>query len=169
MGQRKVGYYCSILLVHLGQVAMLHVLGFSFLHFVEEEVVDLHVLVLVEVVLRLVLLFGIQVAQGLHNRLPAGLWSLGWRSLSHKLLKERLALYLMHVHLVQGLVLVRVQEIKERTHLALFVMISQILHKGLVADVARVHLLWQLRLRADWLLEALLQGSTLFETRLPLP
>jgi hypothetical protein len=46
------------------------------------------------------------VAQGLHNRLPSCLRSLGWPSLGHELLKERLALYLVHIHLVQGLVLV---------------------------------------------------------------
>jgi hypothetical protein len=62
-----------------------------------------------------------------------------------------------------------VQEIKERTHLALLVVVSQILHKGLVPDVARVRMLWQLGLRADRLLEALLHGPPLLEARLPPP
>lgn len=73
----------------------------------------------------------------------------------------------MHVHLVQGLVLIRMQEIEESTHLALLVVVPQILHKVLVAKVV-VQLLGQEQLRADRLLKTLLYLPSL-ETWRPLP
>lgn len=61
--------------------------------------------------------------------------------------------------------LVRMQKIEQRTHLALFVVVPQILNEGLVADVGGVCLLSQLGLPTKRFLEANL--LSLLETWLP--
>lgn len=70
MSQCEVRHQRPILLVHLREVTVLDVLRLSLLHLVKEQIVDFHVLVIVELVLRFVLLLVAKV-KSLHDGLPS--------------------------------------------------------------------------------------------------